>query len=70
MVQSLLEVTFLLNLFCSNTILALLPEWSTLGKNSNGDVPVCIITSIGLRYIWNFLWIEFEMSISKWAVIK
>ena len=31
-VQSLLEVTFLLNLFCSNTILAELPELCILGK--------------------------------------
>ena len=31
-IQSLLEVTFLPNLFCSNTILASLPELSTLGK--------------------------------------
>ena len=31
-VQSLLGVTFLVNLFCSNTILAALPEWSILGK--------------------------------------
>ena len=31
-VQFLLEVTFFLNLFCSNTILASFPEWSTLGK--------------------------------------
>ena len=32
-VQSLLEVTFSLNLFCSNTILADLPELSILGKS-------------------------------------
>ena len=31
-VQSVLEVTFLLNLFCCNTILTSLPEWSTLEK--------------------------------------
>ena len=31
-VQFLLEVTFLLNSFCSNTFLASLPEWSNLGK--------------------------------------
>ena len=31
-VQSLLEVTFLLNLFCSNAIVALMSEWSVLGK--------------------------------------
>ena len=31
-VQYLLEVTFLLNLFCSNIILAVLPELSVLGK--------------------------------------
>ena len=31
-VQSLLEVTFLLNLFCSNTILADLTEWCIYGK--------------------------------------
>ena len=36
-VQSLLEVTFLLNLFCSNTILALESELSTLGKTRIGD---------------------------------
>ena len=32
MFTSLLEVTFMLNLFYSNTILAELPEWSILGK--------------------------------------
>ena len=31
-VQVLLEVAFLWNLFCSNTILASMPGWSTLGK--------------------------------------
>ena len=31
-VQSLLDVTFLLNLFCSKTILAVLPELTILGK--------------------------------------
>ena len=31
-VQALLEFTFLLILFCSNTILASLPKWSTSGK--------------------------------------
>ena len=31
-VQVLLQVSFLVNLFCSNTILASMPEWSTLGK--------------------------------------
>ena len=28
-----LEVTFLLNLICSNTIVTLMPEWSILGKS-------------------------------------
>ena len=31
-VKSLLEGTFLLNLFCSNTVLASMPEWSISGK--------------------------------------
>ena len=33
-VQFLLEVIFLLNLFCSNTTLASMPEWSILRKTS------------------------------------
>ena len=47
-VQFPLEVTFLLNLFCSNTILADLTEWSIYGKPRLTKMILILETPMGL----------------------
>ena len=61
--QSLLEVTFLFNLLCSNTILSKLPECSALGNTRMGCMDIRESAHTGN----NFVAVAVVVAPCKWA---